>query len=171
MSAGEITLTRQKAKQRVPDTFVADQVDWRLIEALQDDARASWSELGRRVGLTPPAVAERVRRLEDAGIIAGYHSQVSVEKLGLTVQALVRVAVRSVAGGEIRQAVLDMPEVLECFHVTGEDCYVLRVAVPSMGQLEGLLERLLRFGSTTTSVVISTPVTRRTIRSASGSLS
>ncbi len=140
-----------------------DAVGWRILCELQENARLSFSELGRRVGLTPPAVAERVRRLEEDGIIGGYRLELDIEKLGLPLSAFVRVAVRNAAGSEIRRAVVDMPEVLECYHVTGEDCYVLRVAVPSVKHLEGLLERLLRFGSTTTSIVISTPVSRRIV--------
>jgi Lrp/AsnC family leucine-responsive transcriptional regulator len=113
--------------------------------------------------MTPPAVAERVKRLEEAGVIRGYRLELDVERLGLPLQALVRLANRGSPSLEIIRTVSELPEVLECHHVTGEDCYVLRVAVPSMRQLEVLLERLLRFGSTTTSIVISTPVMRKTI--------
>ena len=138
-------------------------MDWRILCELQDNARLSFSELGRRVGMTPPAVAERVRRLEDFGVINGYRLELSVEKLGLPVLAFVRLANRTDASSEIRRVVSGMSEVLECHHVTGEDCYILKVAVPSVQHLEGVLEPLLRFGHTTTSIVISTPVTRRTI--------
>ncbi|HEY3062156.1 MAG TPA: Lrp/AsnC family transcriptional regulator [Chloroflexota bacterium] len=140
-----------------------DGVDWRILVELQENARLSFSELGRRVGMTPPAVAERVKRLEEAGVIRGYRLELDVERLGLPLQALVRLANRGSPSLEIIRTVSELPEVLECHHVTGEDCYVLRVAVPSMRQLEVLLERLLRFGSTTTSIVISTPVMRKTI--------
>ena len=140
-----------------------DGVDWRILTELQENARLSFSELGRRVGMTAPAVAERVRRLEESGVIRGYRLELDVERLGLPLQALVRLANRSTPSQEIIRTVNELPEVLECHHVTGEDCYVLRVAVPSMHQLEILLERLMRFGSTTTSIVISTPVSRRTI--------
>ena len=140
-----------------------DGVAWRILIELQEDARLSFSELGRRVGMTAPAVAERVRRLEERGIIRGYRLELDVERLGLPLQALVRLANRGASSQEITRTIRELPEVLECHHVTGEDCYVLKVAVPSMRQLEALLERLLRFGSTTTSIVISTPVTRRTI--------
>jgi Lrp/AsnC family leucine-responsive transcriptional regulator len=140
-----------------------DAIGWRILVELQDNARLSFSELGRRVGMTPPAVAERVRRLEEAGVIGGYRLELNVDKLGLPVLAFVRLAVRGGSSAEIRAAVAEMPEVLECHHVTGEDCYVLKVAVPSVRHLEGLLEPLLRFGSTTTSIVISSPVTHRVI--------
>jgi Lrp/AsnC family transcriptional regulator, leucine-responsive regulatory protein len=161
---------RQKTKQITPiaiETLRAaetlDGIDWQLLVELQENARLSLSELGRRVGLTPPAVAERVRWLESVGVINGYRLELSVEKLGLPVLAFVRLANRTDASSEIRRVVGSMPEVLECHHVTGEDCYILKVAVPSVQHLEGVLEPLLRFGHTTTSIVISTPVTRRTI--------
>jgi Lrp/AsnC family leucine-responsive transcriptional regulator len=155
----------RKAKQSDDPAFdVLDAVSWRILCELQDNARLSFSELGRRVGLTPPAVAERVRRLEDAGIITGYRLELNVERLGLPLMAFVRVASRSPqTAAEVRRGVADLPEVLECHHVTGEDCYVLKVAVQSVRHLEALLERLLRFGNTTTSIVISTPVARRVI--------
>jgi Lrp/AsnC family transcriptional regulator, leucine-responsive regulatory protein len=140
-----------------------DDVNWRILVALQENARVSFSELGRRVGLTPPAVAERVRRLEEAGVITGYRAQLDVAKLGLPLSAIIRLAPRARDAREVGRLVRSLPEVLECHHVTGEDCYVLRVAFPSMGHLESLLEQLLRCGITTTSMVLSTPVTHRVV--------
>ena len=129
---------------------------WRILVELQENARISFSELGRRIGMTAPAVAERVRRLEEAGVIRGYRVELDVERLG-------RPLVAPRAAPEIKQAMADLPEVLESYHVTGEDCYFLKVAVPHVSELEVLLEGLVRFGNTTTSIVISTPVRRRTI--------
>jgi Lrp/AsnC family transcriptional regulator, leucine-responsive regulatory protein len=154
---------RQIAASALETDGPLDSVGWAILTELQNNARLSFSELGRRVGMTPPAVAERVRRLEDAGIISGYRLEINVEKLGLALLAFVRLAVRGAGSSEIGAAVRDMPEVLECHHITGEDCYILKIAVPSVHHLEGMLERLLRFGNTTTSIVISSPVTRRTI--------
>ena len=160
-------LQLQVSKQNAPDAFEADgpldTVGWRILCELQENSRLSFSELGRRVGMTPPAVAERVRRLEDAGVISGYRLELDVEKLGRPLLAFVRLAVRGASSSEVSRAVADIPEVLECHHVTGEDCYVMKIAVASVHHLEGLLERLLRFGNTTTSIVISSPVTRRVI--------
>jgi Lrp/AsnC family leucine-responsive transcriptional regulator len=155
----------KKPKQTTESTFeLLDPVSWRILCELQDNARLSFSELGRRVGLTPPAVAERVRRLEDAGIITGYRLELNVERLGLPLMAFIRLASRNGQSmAEISRGVADLPEVLECHHITGEDCYVLKVAVRSVQHLEALLERLLRFGNTTTSIIISTPVARRVI--------
>jgi Lrp/AsnC family leucine-responsive transcriptional regulator len=140
-----------------------DDVNWQILIALQENARVSFSELGRRVGLTPPAVAERVRRLEEAGVITGYRAQLDVAKLGLPLSAIIRLAPRARDAREVGRLVRSLPEVLECHHVTGEDCYVLRVAFPSMGHLESLLEQLLRCGVTTTSMVLSTPVANRVV--------
>jgi Lrp/AsnC family transcriptional regulator, leucine-responsive regulatory protein len=163
MSASARQITKEVPSQRIGFESPLDDVSWRILCELQRNARLSFTELGRRVGLTPPAVAERVRRLEDAGIITGYRLELDVERLGLPLLAFIRLAVRGTTGSEVSQLVGRLPEVLECHHVTGEDCYVMKVAVPSMRHLEGLLERLLRFGNTTTSVVISSPVTRRVI--------
>jgi Lrp/AsnC family leucine-responsive transcriptional regulator len=153
------------AKQLNPETLdIVDAVGWRILAELQENARMSFTELGRRVGLTPPAVAERVRRLEEAGIISGYRVELDVARLGYPLLAFIRVASRGgQTAAEVRAAVADLPEVLECHHVTGEDCYVLKVAVQSVRHLEALLERVLRFGNTTTSIVISSPLTRRVI--------
>jgi Lrp/AsnC family leucine-responsive transcriptional regulator len=140
-----------------------DDVNWQILVALQENARVSFSELGRRVGLTPPAVAERVRRLEEAGVITGYRAQLDVAKLGLPLSAIIRLAPRARDAREVGRLVRSLPEVLECHHVTGEDCYVLRVAFPSMSHLESLLEQLLRCGITTTSMVLSTPVAHRVV--------
>jgi Lrp/AsnC family leucine-responsive transcriptional regulator len=141
-----------------------DDVSWRILIALQENARLSYSELGRRVGLTPPAVAERVRRLEEAGIITGYRVDLDLEKLGLTLTAIIRLAPRGRPSSELSGMLSSLPEILECHHVTGEDCYVMKVAVSSVHHLEAFIERLLRHGGeSTTSLVLSSPVTHRVI--------
>jgi Lrp/AsnC family leucine-responsive transcriptional regulator len=163
VSAHELQPLREIRRSAFETTGALDAISWRILCELQDNARMSFSELGRRVGLTPPAVAERVRRLEEAGIIAGYRLDLNIERLGLALLAMVRLAPRNAGPSEIKQAVAGMQEVLECHHVTGEDCYILKIAVPSVRELEGLLERLLKFGNTTTSIVVSSPVTGRII--------
>jgi Lrp/AsnC family leucine-responsive transcriptional regulator len=141
-----------------------DDVDWRILEELQDDGRVSFSELGRRVAMSPPAVAERVRRLEETGVISGYHAVVDPARLGLPVLSLVRVKAQAGSKERIEKAIADRPEVLECQHVTGDDCYVVKVATPSMIELEEVVGFLGGYGSTTTSIVFGTPVPRRTLR-------
>jgi Lrp/AsnC family leucine-responsive transcriptional regulator len=146
-----------------------DEIDRRLLHELQDNARVSYSELGRRVGLTPPAVAERVRRLEDTGIVLGYHAQVDPGRMGLPLTAFVRVSVRSASRTELGEQVPDYPEVLEAHRVTGVDCYVLKVAVTDVSHLQELIDRLMPYGDTVTSIVLSSPVDHRVIETASAS--
>jgi Lrp/AsnC family transcriptional regulator, leucine-responsive regulatory protein len=140
-----------------------DPIDWRILEELQRDARLSAAELGRRVHLSPPAVAARVGRLEDTGVIAGYRADLSLAALGREVLAFVRVRSASGAHRPFLDAIADRQEVLECHHVTGEDCFVVKVAAASLAHLEEVVAELARFGATTTSIVFSTSVARRTL--------
>jgi Lrp/AsnC family leucine-responsive transcriptional regulator len=140
-----------------------DQVGWRILAALQADARLSFSELGRRVGLSPPAVAERVRRLEDAGIITGYRVEMDLTRLGLSITALIRVSAPEERCPPLKALVGQLSEVLECHHVTGADSFVLKVAVTSLAHLEAVIEDIGRFGTPTTSVILSSPVPRRAL--------
>jgi Lrp/AsnC family transcriptional regulator, leucine-responsive regulatory protein len=138
-----------------------DDVGWRILAALQADARLPFSELGRRVGLSAPAVAERVRRLQDAGIIRGFRAELGLARLGLPIEALIRVSAREDDCPALKAAARALPEVLECLHVTGSDAFVLRVAVSSVGHLETIIERVGRHGTPTTSVILSAPVAGR----------
>ena len=140
-----------------------DEIGWRILAALQENARLGYTELGRRVGLTAPAVAERVRRLEESGIVSGYRVELNLERVGLLMTAFIRFANRDRPPGEVNQLVETLPEVLECHRVTGEDCYVLKVAVTSVGHLERLLDRLHRYGECTTSIILSSPVTHKAV--------
>ena len=140
-----------------------DPVDWRLLEELQRDSRLSHAELGRRVHLTPPAVAARIRRLEDLGVIRGYRLDVGLEALGWDVLAFVRVRSEPSRSRPFTETVRATPHVLECHHVTGDDCFVVKVAARSMPDLERLVEQLGRYGATTTSIVFSSPVTHRAL--------
>jgi len=140
-----------------------DSIDRMLAELLQDDARTSYAELGRRVGLTPPAVAERVRRLEQSGIISGYHAQIDLKKAGYGLVAFIRLSSAPELAKQLGRVASETPEVLEFHHVTGTEGYVLKVAARSIEHLESLIVRLLPFGQTTTSIVLSSPVTWRRI--------
>jgi len=140
-----------------------DTTDRQLLEALQNDARVSYAELGRRVGLTPPAVAERVRRLETSGIIAGYHAQVDLKKAGYGLVAFIRLSSAPELAKQLGRIAAETPEVLEFHHVTGTEGFVLKVAARSIEHLEKVIMQLLPYGQTTTSIVLSSPVTWRRI--------
>src|SRR6266542_5044913 len=140
-----------------------DDVGWQLLRELQSNARLGFTELGRRVGLTPPAVAERVRRMEEAGLISGYRVELNLEKLGLTVPAIVRMSATTVGCARLSAMAKDWPEVLECHRVTGSDSVVMKVAVRSVQELESFIDRVTPFGTTTTSLILSSPVTNRII--------
>ena len=147
-----------------------DATGWQILQALQEDARISFSELGRRVGLSAPAVAERVRRLEEAGVISGYHAQVNMEKIGLPLSAFIRVNSTNDRYILISALARELPEVLECHRITGDDCFIIKLAVSSVTHLEELLNRFGPYGRTTTSIVLSSPVRRRTIEQDIGEL-
>jgi Lrp/AsnC family leucine-responsive transcriptional regulator len=140
-----------------------DEVGWRLLRELQVDARLSFAELGRRVGLSLPAVAERVRRMEEAGIITGYHAEVSLAQLGLPITAFIRLNVPRERYPAFITLMGDLSEVLECHHLSGSDAFILKVALTSILHLEVLIDQLSRHGQTTTSIVLSSPVMRRVI--------
>jgi Lrp/AsnC family leucine-responsive transcriptional regulator len=144
------------------DTSALDKTDWHLLEELQQNGRLSFAELGRRVGLTLPAVAERVRKLQDAGVITGFHAAIDPARIGLPIAAFIRISVVGDVFARIAKAVRDMPEVLECHRGTGADSFTLKVAVESVQHLESLIDRLTPFGTTSTSIVLSTLVKKRT---------
>jgi len=140
-----------------------DSVGWKLLALLQENARRSYSELGREVGLSAPAVAERVRRLEEVGIITGYHAAVRWERVGWPITALIRLSGIASEAPQVAAQIAATPEVLECHRVTGEDSYILTVVAVSTAHLEQIVDRLITFGRVTTSLVLSSPVRRRMI--------
>jgi len=144
-------------------TAQMDDTDWAILDELQADGRMPFSELGRRVSLSPPAVTERVRRLEQAGVIRGYRALVDPDVLGADIEALVRVRVPHSAAERFQRDVSGRPEVLQCDHTTGEDCMVVRVRTTSMRRLEELVGAIGAFGATTTSMVFSSSVRDRPI--------
>jgi len=130
-----------------------DDIDWAIISQLQQDARISLSELGRRVKLSSSATTERVRQLEALGVITGYHAAVDLAKAGYPVLAVVRLKYPGNHHQPLHRLLAERPEILECLRTTGDDCYTLKVAATSMEHLETLVNELAGFGSTTTSVV------------------
>lgn len=135
-----------------------DKVGWQLLRVLQEDARLSYSELGRRVGLSSPAIAERVRRMEDTGVITGYRAMVDPSKLGYPTTAFVHLKTIGENHGRIATVAHTLSEVQECHHITGQDSYMIKVIVSSMTHLEHVIAQLRTYGETTTSIVLSSPV-------------
>jgi Lrp/AsnC family transcriptional regulator, leucine-responsive regulatory protein len=140
-----------------------DGVNVRILHALAEDPRLSMSALARRVGLSAPAVTERVQRLEQAGVIRGYRLDIDPAALGLPVAAWVRVRPGPGQLTKIAELAVEMPEVVECHRITGEDCFLLKVYVPAVNQLETVLDRFLLYGQTTSSIVQSSPVPPRSV--------
>jgi len=142
---------------------VLDKTDWKILRALQEDARRSYNELGRHVGLSGPAVAERVRRLEESGVITGYRATINPAKVGLPLMAFVRMT----CSGElcVRKHVRteEYPEVLELHRVSGGDCSMLKVVVASVEHLEALIDRLAQYGQPATALVLSSPIVQHSI--------
>ncbi len=138
-----------------------DDVDLRLLAALQRDGRAAYAELGRTIGLSASATTERVRRLEESGVITGYTCEVDPEKLGLPVAALVRLRYPNANYRPFHQLLDTTPEIVEAHHVTGEDCFYMKVHVASVEHLEEVIDRFTPYGQTTMSIIQSSPVPRR----------
>jgi Lrp/AsnC family leucine-responsive transcriptional regulator len=138
-----------------------DQTNRQLLAALQQDARLSLAELGRRVGLTPPAVGDRLARLEQAGVIRGYHADVDPRALGYDLSVILRIRPAARMIGKVAELAQETPEVTECHRVTGEDCFVMRLHVRDVLHLEELIDRFVLYGQTTTSIVQSSPVPGR----------
>jgi Lrp/AsnC family leucine-responsive transcriptional regulator len=143
--------------------YSPDATDWRILAALQDQGRATFAELARTVSMSASAVTERVRRLEEAGVIAGYTAVVDQERLGLPILAFVRLRYPNGNYKPFHDLLVAVPEILEAHHVTGDDCFVLKVATRSMGHLEEVAGKIGALGSVTTSVVYSSPLRRRPI--------
>lgn len=140
-----------------------DETGRKLLRLLQGNGRLSFSELGRSVGLSTPAVGERVRRLEDAGVITGYHATINLSKTGLALVAFVRLHTSSDRYDRLLNWARETPAILECHHVTGEEALLLKVAVPNMDALDNILATLGRYGRTATAIVISTPIDKPVI--------
>jgi Lrp/AsnC family leucine-responsive transcriptional regulator len=135
-----------------------DRAGRKLLDLLQENARLSLSELGRLVHLSPPAVGERLRRMEEAGLICGYHARLDPDKLGLPIQAFLRLRTPAEKYPRVLAVASELPEVLECCHLTGDDAFVMRVAAASTADLENIIARLSPFGETPTALILSTPV-------------
>jgi Lrp/AsnC family transcriptional regulator, leucine-responsive regulatory protein len=138
-----------------------DETNIRLLAELQRDGRLSLAELGRRVGLTPPAVAERLQRLEREQVIRGYRAELDPVALGYSLSAIIRVRPAPRQLHKIAELAKTTPEVVECHRITGEDCYLVKAHLRSVAHLEEVIDRFALYGQTTTSIVQSSPVPGR----------
>lgn len=142
------------------NSYGLDQIGWNILHELQENARLPFAELGRRVGLSTPAVAERVRNMEDAGVIRGYRTEVDPIACGYKVLAFIRV---NVAGGDKLRHFVEIaksrPEVLECHRVTGAESFIIKMAVSDINHLEAAIDSLMPYVATTTSMILSSPIT------------
>ncbi len=147
----------------MPKRVQSDDIDVMLLDLLQENARASYTELAEAVGLTAPAVAERVRRLERSGIIGGYRAVVDPAALSHPIHCVIRLNAPG-ADRRIDRLAPDIPEIVECLRVTGSESHIIRAVVRSTEHLEELLSNLWKEGDTITNIVTSSPVPRRPLR-------
>src|SRR5687767_3396081 len=146
---------------RNTDRSRLDATDRKILGELAADGRISLAELGRRVSLSSPAVAERVQRLERAGVITGYRAEIDPRAVGFPISAVVRIRPAPGQLARIPELARETPEVAECHRITGEDCYLLKLHLRAIDDLEELLDRFTPYGLTTTSIIHSAPVPRR----------
>ena len=154
-------IARYLGEVTADSTEQLDATDWRLLAVLQRDGRASYAELAREVSMSPSAVADRVRRLEECGVISSYRAVVSPDRIGLGILAFVRLRYPAGSYRPFHRLLDEVPEILEAHHVTGEDCFVLKVVARSMRHLEQVTGRISAIGAVTTSVVYSSPLPAR----------
>jgi Lrp/AsnC family leucine-responsive transcriptional regulator len=133
-------------------------VDFALLRELQDDARVSFAELGRRVGLSAPAVAERLGRLEETDVITGYHAEIDPRALGFTLGVIIRIRPAPRELRKVAELAQRTPEVVECHRITGEDCFFMKAYVRDVEHLEEVIDQFVIYGQTTSSVMQTSPV-------------
>jgi Lrp/AsnC family leucine-responsive transcriptional regulator len=138
-----------------------DETNLRLLDELQRDGRLSLAELGRRVGLTPPAVAERLQRLEREQVIRGYRAEIDPVAVGYALTAVIRIRPAPRQLHKVAELARQTPEVVECHRITGDDCYLIRAHLRSVAHLEEVIDRFVLYGQTTTSIIQSSPVPAR----------
>jgi Lrp/AsnC family transcriptional regulator, leucine-responsive regulatory protein len=140
-----------------------DAIDHQIISQLVADGRVALAELGRRVSLSPPAAAERVRRLEQAGVITGYRAQINPRALGYPLSAIVRVRPSAGQLRKIAELAVEIPQITECHRITGEDCFYIKLHLRGIDELPELLDRFLLYGQTTTSIINESPIPDRPV--------
>ena len=140
-----------------------DSLNSRILEELQQDARVSVAELGRRVGLSAPAVAERLQRLESAGVVRRYTADIDPRALGYALSAVLRIRPAPRQLAKVAELARRTPQIVECHRVTGEDCFYMKLHVRSVEHLEEVIDRFTPYGQTTTSIIQSSPVPGRAL--------
>jgi Lrp/AsnC family leucine-responsive transcriptional regulator len=141
-----------------------DPTDCELLSIVQEDARLSFREVGRRIGMSPPAVAERIRKLENAGVITGYSARVERSVLGQDIGAFLRLTASDLDFRRVTGLCGSLDAVVECHHVTGNDSFFIRVAVHSIAELEDVISRFRKIGDVRSSLVLSSPVDGKPVR-------
>lgn len=141
-----------------------DKLHWSILTVLQENARLSFAEIGRMVGLSAPAVAERVQKMEDAGVIKRYTVALDAAKIGSPLQAVVLFTTNSGKLSVFLKHIEKLQEVMECHRITGNYCLLLKIAVKSPGHLEEVINRFVEYGETITSVVLSSPLEYRILK-------
>jgi Lrp/AsnC family transcriptional regulator, leucine-responsive regulatory protein len=139
-------------------TPTLDPMDCKILMELQLNARVTFAEIGRRIGLSTPAVIERVHRLEENGVIEGYHARVNPAKVGLTVRALIKIGIAGDRLAQFAVLVQKVPEVLECHRVTGSESFILQIAARDVAHMERIIDRLMPYVVTNTSIILASPV-------------
>lgn len=143
------------------DALLADGKNVAILRLLRGDPRLPVSELARQVGLSAPATRERIQRLEDAGVIAGFRLEIDPAALGYPITLFIRIRPEPGKLPKIAELAQAMPEVSECHRITGEDCFILKAHIEGLDRLDALLDRFLAYGQTTTSIAQSSPVPPR----------
>jgi Lrp/AsnC family leucine-responsive transcriptional regulator len=148
----------------VPANRNLDPTNLALLRELQEDGRLSLAELGRRVGLSPPAVADRLERMEEAGVITGYRAEVDPRALGYELAVVLRIRPAPRELKKVAELAQRTPEVVECHRITGDDCYLMKAHVRDVDHMEQVIDRFAVYGQTTSSIVQSSPVPRRSVQ-------
>lgn len=138
-----------------------DETGMNILRELQINARSTFSEIGRKVGLSSPAVAERIYKMEESGVISGYHTDINPAVFGHTIMAFITLTTQPHKYSEIYTFVEEQKQILECHHVSGNESFILKVVSGSISQLESLVEKLTKYGGTKTSIVLSSPLQKK----------
>jgi Lrp/AsnC family leucine-responsive transcriptional regulator len=147
----------------MPMNRILDDTNIRLLQELEADARISLAELGRRVGLSSPAVADRLERLEEAGVIRGYRAELEPRALGYELAVVLRIRPAPRELKKVAELAQRTPEIVECHRITGDDCYLMKAHVRDVEHMEEVIDGFAIYGQTTTSIVQSSPVPRRSV--------